>query len=150
MDLQLSGKRAQVTGTNAGIGLAIAEALSREGAHVIITGRKREAVIAVVDRLGSKTGTEVRGLTTVNSGLPGPTRSQGVENFVEALAENEGKTFEAFETEFLEKVRPTSLLKRFATPAEVASLVAYVASPLASATTGAALRADGGVVKSTF
>jgi len=60
------------------------------------------------------------------------------------------KTFEAFETEFFEKVRPTSLIKRFASPEEVASLVAYVASPLASATTGAALRVDGGVVKSAF
>src|SRR6202012_4107981 len=61
---------------------------------------------------------------TVNSVLPGPTRSRGVEDFVEALAGSEGKTFEAFETEFFDKVRPTSLIKRFATPEEVASLVA--------------------------
>src|SRR6202012_712602 len=87
---------------------------------------------------------------TVNSVRPGPTRSRGVEDLVEALAAGEGKTFEAFETEFFEKVRPPSLIKRFATPEEVASLVAYVASPLASATTGAALRVDGGVVKSAF
>jgi len=86
----------------------------------------------------------------VNSVLPGPTRSRGVEDFVEALATGEGKTSEAFEAEFFEKVRPTSLIKRFATPAEVASLVAYVGGPLASATTGAALRVDGGVVKSAF
>ncbi len=85
---------------------------------------------------------------TVNSVLPGPIRSRGVEEFVDALAKQEGKSFEAFETEFFEKVRPTSLIKRFATPEEVASLVAYVASPLASATTGAALRVDGGVVRS--
>ena len=51
---------------------------------------------------------------------------------------------------FFEKVRPTSLIKRFATTQEVASMVAYIASPLASATTGAALRVDGGVVKSAF
>ena len=87
---------------------------------------------------------------TVNCVLPGPTRSRGVEDFVDALAKREGKTFQQFETEFFQKVRPTSLIKRFAKPEEVASLVAYVASPLASATTGAALRVDGGVVKSAF
>lgn len=87
---------------------------------------------------------------TVNCVLPGPTRSRGVEDFVEALAKQEGKTFEEFEKEFFQRVRPTSLIKRFARPEEVASLVAYVASPLSSATTGAALRVDGGVVKSAF
>jgi NAD(P)-dependent dehydrogenase (short-subunit alcohol dehydrogenase family) len=85
---------------------------------------------------------------TVNSVLPGPTRSRGVEDFVNALAKREGKTFQQFETEFFQKVRPTSLIKRFARPEEVAAMVAYVASPLSSATTGAALRVDGGVVKS--
>ena len=87
---------------------------------------------------------------TVNSVLPGPTKSRGVGEFVEELAAQEGKSFEEFEKEFLEKVRPTSLIKRFATPNEVATLVAYIVSPLASATTGAALRVDGGVVKSAF
>jgi NAD(P)-dependent dehydrogenase (short-subunit alcohol dehydrogenase family) len=85
---------------------------------------------------------------TVNCVLPGPTRSRGVEEFVDALAKREGKTFQQFETEFFQKVRPTSLIKRFARPEEVAAMVAYVASPLASATTGAALRVDGVVVKS--
>jgi NAD(P)-dependent dehydrogenase (short-subunit alcohol dehydrogenase family) len=61
-----------------------------------------------------------------------------------------GKTPEEVEAEFSEKVRPTSLIKRFATVEEIASLVTYIASPLASATTGAALRVDGGVVKSEF
>jgi NAD(P)-dependent dehydrogenase (short-subunit alcohol dehydrogenase family) len=87
---------------------------------------------------------------TVNSVLPGPTKSRGVMDFVGALTQGSDKSFEQFETEFFEKVRPTSLIKRFATPEEVASLVTYVASPLASAITGAALRVDGGVVKSAF
>jgi NAD(P)-dependent dehydrogenase (short-subunit alcohol dehydrogenase family) len=87
---------------------------------------------------------------TVNSILPGPTKSRGVDEFVSKLAQTEGKSFDAFETEFFEKVRPTSLIKRFATTQEVASLVAYIASPLASATSGAALRVDGGVIKSAF
>jgi NAD(P)-dependent dehydrogenase (short-subunit alcohol dehydrogenase family) len=87
---------------------------------------------------------------TVNCILPGPTKSRGVGDFVAALAKAEGKSFDDFEQEFFEKVRPTSLIKRFASPEETASLVAYVASPLASATTGAALRVDGGVIKSAF
>ena len=87
---------------------------------------------------------------TVNCVLPGPTKSRGVSEFVDALAKSEGGSFAAFEKEFFEKVRPTSLIKRFASPEEIASLVAHVASPLSSATTGAALRADGGVIKSAF
>jgi len=87
---------------------------------------------------------------TVNTVLPGPTKSRGVGDFVDGLAKANGKTSEQVEKEFFEHVRPTSLIKRFASTEEVASLVAYVASPLASATTGAALRVDGGVVKSAF
>ena len=87
---------------------------------------------------------------TVNCVLPGPTKSRGVGDFVDALAKAEGTSAKVVEAEFFAKARPTSLIKRFATPEEVASLVAYVASPLASATTGAALRVDGGVVKSAF
>jgi len=85
---------------------------------------------------------------TVNAVLPGPTRSEGVEEFVAKLSE--GKSFEEFEAEFFRTMRPTSLLRRFATTEEVASMVAYVCSPLSSATNGAALRVDGGVVKSCF
>jgi len=87
---------------------------------------------------------------TVNTVLPGPTRSRGVGDFVDAMSKRAGMSPEAFEADFFARARPTSLIKRFATPEEVASLVAYVASPLASATTGAALRVDGGVVKSAF
>jgi NAD(P)-dependent dehydrogenase (short-subunit alcohol dehydrogenase family) len=85
---------------------------------------------------------------TVNAVLPGPTRSEGVEAFVAKMSA--GKAFAEFERDFFRTVRPTSLLRRFATPEEVANLVAYLCSPLSSATNGAALRVDGGVVKSCF
>jgi NAD(P)-dependent dehydrogenase (short-subunit alcohol dehydrogenase family) len=85
---------------------------------------------------------------TVNAVLPGPTRSRGVGDFVDALARESGKPQAEVERDFFATMRPSSLIKRFAAPEEVATLVAYLASPLASATTGAALRADGGVVRS--
>src|SRR6266404_1027725 len=263
MDLKLKDKLALVTGSTAGIGLAIATTLAREGARVIINGRSRASVDEVVVSLKSGTGGDLQGFAgdlsiassaeqlvreypgvqilvnnlgifeprafedipdsewlrffevnvlsgirlarlllpsmrranwgriifissesgvqipsemihygvtktaqlaisrglaealagtaiTVNSILPGPTKSRGVGEFVDALAKTGGKTFAEVEKEFFEKVRPTSLIKRFASPDEVASLVTYIASPLASATTGAALRVDGGVVKSAF
>jgi NAD(P)-dependent dehydrogenase (short-subunit alcohol dehydrogenase family) len=263
MDLELNGKIALVSGSTAGIGRAIAATLAREGARVIVNGRSRSSVDAVVAELRSTTGTDVHGFAgdlskastaeelaeqfpdvdilvnnlgifepkpfeeisdedwlrffdvnvlsgvrlarlflpamrranwgriifissesavqipkemihygmtktaqlavsrglaeavagtgiTVNCVLPGPTRSRGVGDFVEALAKAGGKSFDEVEKEFFEKARPTSLIRRFASPQEIASLVAYVASPLASATTGAALRADGGVIKSAF
>jgi NAD(P)-dependent dehydrogenase (short-subunit alcohol dehydrogenase family) len=116
-------------------------------AEMIHYGMTKTAQIAVSRGLAeSLAGTGI----TVNSVLPGPTRSRGVNDFVEQLAQAEGKSFAEFEKEFFEKVRPTSLIKRFGTPEEVASLVTYVASPLASATTGAALRVDGGTTKSAF
>ena len=261
MDLQLKGKRALVSGSTAGIGFAIAQALAQEGAQVVINGRTQAAVdgalakikagpggalqgfagdlgtaegaAALVKRhpeieilvnnlgifeakpfadipdadwmrffevnvvsgvrlaraylpamrranwgriifISSESGVQIpaemihygttktaqlavsRGLAeslagtgiTVNCVLPGPTKSRGVGDFVASMAKGGGKSEAEVEADFFAHVRPTSLLKRFATPEEVASLVAYVASPLASATTGAALRVDGGVVKS--
>jgi NAD(P)-dependent dehydrogenase (short-subunit alcohol dehydrogenase family) len=85
---------------------------------------------------------------TVNSILPGPTRSEGVAEFVSQMAKARNVEPSVVEKEFFETVRPSSLLKRFATTEEVAALVAFVASPLSSATNGTALRVDGGVVRS--
>ena len=85
---------------------------------------------------------------TVNSILAGPTRSEGVEEFIADLAKARKITPAEVEKKFFTTTRPSSLLRRFATPDEVAALVAFVASPLSSATNGAALRSDGGVVRS--
>jgi NAD(P)-dependent dehydrogenase (short-subunit alcohol dehydrogenase family) len=261
MDLLLNGKRALVTGSTAGIGLAIAEGLAREGATVVVNGRSEPRASKAVEGIRKKypqanVGTfagdlstvkafellksrypeldilvnnlgifnpqpfeeisddewrrffEVnvlsgvrlsryylpqmkqrgwgrivfissesaihipvemihygftktaqlaisRGLAestagtgvTVNAVLPGPTASEGVNDFVAKLASQANQTASEFEKFFFEKVRPTSLLKRFATTEEVANLVVYVCSPLASATNGASLRVDGGVVR---
>ena len=84
---------------------------------------------------------------TVNAVLPGPTRSDGVETFLRQMADQDGADVETMAREFVKRHRPTSLLQRFATVEEVASMVLYVASPQASATNGAALRVDGGVVR---
>lgn len=85
---------------------------------------------------------------TCNAVLPGPTHSDGVEAFVAKLSG--GAPFAEFEREFFRSARPSSLIKRFATTEEVANLVAFVCSPLSSATNGAALRVDGGVVRACF
>ena len=87
---------------------------------------------------------------TVNSVLPGPKRSEGVATFVAEMAEQRGIDFRTMERKFFETARPSSLLRRFATVEEVANMIVYLCSPLASATNGAALRVDGGVVRSVF
>jgi len=124
MNLDLAGRLALVSSSTAGIGHAIATALAAEGARVIVNGRTQAAVDAAITRVEPAAGG--------------------------ALAKADGKSFEAYVKEFFETVRPTSLIKRFETPEEVASMVAYIASPLSSGTTGAALRVDGGCLKSAF
>lgn len=264
MDLQLQNKTAVITGSTAGIGLAIASLLAKEGAQVVINGRSQERledaiswiknsgasgkVRGVVADLGTAQGANefvreipetdilvnnlgifepkpfelitdadwtrffetnvmsgvrlsraylpkmkaqnwgriifissesalqipaemihygttktaqiaiARGLAetcagtgvTVNAVLPGPTASEGVKEFVGSLASASNQSANEFEKEFFKTARPTSLLKRFAEPEEVAPIVAFLCSPLSSATNGAAVRVDGGVVKSPF
>ena len=89
-------------------------------------------------------GTQV----TVNSLLPGPTRSEGVDEFIRNVAAESGVDPAQAERDFFSKTRPNSLLQRFATVDEIASFAAYLVSPLAAATNGAALRADGGIINS--
>jgi NAD(P)-dependent dehydrogenase (short-subunit alcohol dehydrogenase family) len=261
MDLGLQGKRAVVSGSTAGIGLAIAKALASEGAAVVVNGRSEARVSAAVKELRSSVPTaDVRGVAadlgtaegcnrlvrevpdadvlvnnlgifeakpfpeigdaewlrffevnvlsgarlaraylppmlarnwgriifvssesalqipvemihygmtktaqlaiarglaemttgtavTVNSVLPGPTKSEGVGDFVTGLAARQGKSAEEVERDFFRQARPSSLLQRFEAPDEIAAVVAFVASPRASAINGAAVRADGGVIR---
>jgi NAD(P)-dependent dehydrogenase (short-subunit alcohol dehydrogenase family) len=84
---------------------------------------------------------------TVNAVLPGPTRSEGVADFFGKMAKDQDVSQEAMEKEFIAQHRPSSIIKRLATPEEVASMVVCVCSKEASATTGAALRVDGGVAR---
>lgn len=262
MDLQLSGKRALITGSTAGIGFATAVELAREGVCVTINGRQAASVGAAVERLralvaqadvqgvaadlatadgiatlitacgqinilvnnlgifdplsfedipdrdwqrffdtnvmsgvrlsrhylpsmkaanwgrivfiSSESGINPpsemlhygmtkaaqlsisRGLAqtcagtgvTVNAVLPGPTRSEGVIEFIGKLAAGQGISNDEMERRFFAEARPTSLLKRFIDPAEVAALVTYVCSPRSCATNGAALRVEGGIISS--
>jgi NAD(P)-dependent dehydrogenase (short-subunit alcohol dehydrogenase family) len=113
-------------------------------AEMVHYGVTKTAQIAVARGVAeSVAGTGV----TVNSILAGPTESEGVGGFVDAMARQQNKSKAEVETEFFEHVRPSSLLKRFATVDEIAAMVTYVASELSSATNGAALRVDGGVVR---
>jgi len=114
-------------------------------AEMIHYGMTKTAQIAIARGLAETTaGTGV----TVNSVLPGPTASEGVTVFVDRMASSEGVDKKQFEKEFFKSVRPSSLLQRFASSEEVANMVVYLSSPLASATNGAAIRVDGGVVRS--
>lgn len=257
MDLQLKGKTALVTGSTAGIGLAIAERLAAEGVEVVITGRSQDkldaaaaqvgkagrvravladpataegaetliaavpAVDILVNNLGiyeAKPFTEIsdadwfrffetnvmsgirlsrhyfpkmleadwgrvifiasesallipgemihygmtktaqlsiaRGLAeqtrgtgvTVNSVLPGPTRSEGIVDFIRSVVDNKDAPEAEREAEFFNKMRPLSLIRRLIEAEEIASMVAFLASPHAAVTNGAALRAEGGIV----
>jgi NAD(P)-dependent dehydrogenase (short-subunit alcohol dehydrogenase family) len=113
--------------------------------EMIHYGVTKTSQVALARGLAELTaGTEV----TVNSVLAGPTRTEGAERFVQDGAKARGIDVATLEKEFFRSVRPSSLLKRFATPEEVAPMVAYLCSPLASATNGAALRVEGGVVRS--
>ncbi|MCT8332335.1 SDR family oxidoreductase [Leptospira sp. 85282-16] len=85
---------------------------------------------------------------TVNSVLPGPTLSEGVEEFIEALAKEKGKSKEEMATDFIRENRPSSLVGRFAKPEEIANVIVFLASDLASMINGSSVRADGGVYKS--
>lgn len=113
-------------------------------AEMIHYGMTKTAQLAISRGLAELTkGTQV----TVNAVLPGPTRSEGVGDFIGRLASDQQKSVAAVEEDFFKTMRPTSIVQRFLTPEEVASMVTYLSSPIASATNGAAIRADGGVIK---
>jgi NAD(P)-dependent dehydrogenase (short-subunit alcohol dehydrogenase family) len=108
-------------------------------------GMTKTAQIAIARGLAEMTaGTSV----TVNSVLPGPTDSEALGQFVDSVAAEKKTSRDDIEADFFRHARPTSLLKRFEKPEEIAAVVAFVASPLASAINGAAVRAEGGVVRS--
>jgi NAD(P)-dependent dehydrogenase (short-subunit alcohol dehydrogenase family) len=113
--------------------------------EMIHYGMSKTAQLAVSRGLAEMTrGTAV----TVNSVLPGPTMSEGVETFVKELAKRNGQSVEEAASQFVKQFRPTSLLQRFASVEEIANMVIYVASKESSATNGASLRAEGGIVNS--
>lgn len=113
--------------------------------EMIHYGMTKSAQVSIARGLAeSCAGTSV----TVNSVLPGPTASEGVVDFVAKLSGDQ--PFGVAEREFFETARPTSLLKRFITPDEIANMVVYIASPASAATNGATLRVDGGVIRAAF
>ncbi|CAN5762398.1 SDR family oxidoreductase [soil metagenome] len=113
--------------------------------EMIHYGMTKTAQLAVARGLAELTkGTDV----TVNSILPGPTKSKGVGAFIEDLSKAGDKSIAKVEEDFFENIRPTSLIQRFATVDEIADTVVYFSSPLAAATNGASIRAEGGLVRS--
>jgi NAD(P)-dependent dehydrogenase (short-subunit alcohol dehydrogenase family) len=112
--------------------------------EMIHYGMTKTAQLAISRGLAELTkGTAV----TVNSVLPGPTMSEGVETFVKELAKSKGESLDEAAVNFVKQNRPTSLIQRFASVEEIANMVVYVSSKEASATNGAALRAEGGIVQ---
>ena len=115
--------------------------------EMIHYGTTKTAQLSISRGLAELTkGTNV----TVNTVMPGPTKSEGVDDFVKKLAEADQVSPEQAEADFFKNKRPSSLIQRFATVAEIANLVTYVSSPLSAATNGAALRADGGLLRTIF
>jgi len=111
--------------------------------EMIHYGFTKTAVLAIARGLAKRAaGTGV----TVNSVLPGPTFSEGLEEMLRSTADSTGQSIEQAAQAFVEATMPSSIIRRVATPEEVANMVVYAVSPQASATTGAALRVDGGVV----
>lgn len=114
-------------------------------AEMIHYGMTKTAQLAISRGLAELTkGTNV----TVNTVMPGPTLSEGVGGFLESLAKDQQKSTEEVEDDFFKTMRPTSIIQRFITTDEIANMVTYLCSPLAAATNGAAIRVDGGVLKS--
>jgi NAD(P)-dependent dehydrogenase (short-subunit alcohol dehydrogenase family) len=114
-------------------------------AEMIHYGMTKTAQVAIARGLAeSVAGTGV----TVNSVLPGPTASEGVEGFLDSMAKQQGLSTAAIEKEFFKSARPSSLLKRFETPEEIAAVVTFVASAQSAAISGASVRAEGGVIRS--
>jgi NAD(P)-dependent dehydrogenase (short-subunit alcohol dehydrogenase family) len=137
----ISGMRARNWGR---IVFVSSESAIQIPAEMIHYGTTKTAQLAVARGLAETlAGTGV----TVNSVLPGPTASEGVGAFVARLAASRGVDTATVEREFFDTARPSSLLRRFATPDEVAAMIVFLCSAQASATTGSALRVDGGVVR---
>ena len=114
-------------------------------AEMVHYGMTKTAQLAIARGLAEQTrGTAV----TVNSILPGPTRSEGIVGFLKSISSDPNATTEQAEAEFFEKHRSSSLLQRLIEDREIATLAAYIASPLSAATNGASLRAEGGLLKS--
>jgi NAD(P)-dependent dehydrogenase (short-subunit alcohol dehydrogenase family) len=112
--------------------------------EMIHYGMSKTAQLSLTNGLAQLTkGTGV----TVNAVLPGPTFSQGAERFFGELATKRGTTIQEVERQYFSETRPLSLLQRFITPEEVAATVAFIASPRAAATNGAAIKTDGGILK---